>query len=140
LPRSKPSDCIEYRITLGTKERQQLDSLIVALNFNNITDPFIEVIKDVSAMTVLVSLYLGIRYGEDAVAMLNNQYETVAELLNDTMLINRSLFVAGQTPIPFVGNLNSIFSLFDAFLPGDQNPFDGVESRREGGSSGRGNA
>tara|TARA_R110002072_G_scaffold67576_1_gene165645 strand:- start:1031 stop:1426 length:396 start_codon:yes stop_codon:yes gene_type:complete len=56
LPRSKPSDCIEYRITLGTKERQQLDSLIVALNFNQITTPVFGLLTSVTGVIALVGL------------------------------------------------------------------------------------
>ena len=137
LPRSAPKEIIEHRITFGKWERDRVDTLITSLSINQVSEPIVEIIKDVSAMSILVSLYLGFRYGQDAVDMLANSYDDVSQLFNDTRAINKSFFVAGQVPIPGVGNLNNIFSLLDAILPGDANPFDAQESRREGGKSGR---
>ena len=37
MPRNKPKECIEYRITLGSKERMQLDQLITAVGLNQIS-------------------------------------------------------------------------------------------------------
>ena len=137
LPRSAPKEIIEHRITFGKWERDRVDTLITSLSINQVSEPIVEIIKDVSAMSILVSLYLGFRYGQDAVDMLADSYDDVSQLFNDTRAINKSFFVAGQVPIPGVGNLNNIFSLLDAILPGDANPFDAQESRREGGKSGR---
>ena len=109
LPRSAPKEIIEHRITFGKWERDRVDTLITSLSINQVSEPIVEIIKDVSAMSILVSLYLGFRYGQDAVDMLANSYD-----------------------------LNNIFSLLDAILPGDNNPFDAKkDSRREGGKSGR---
>ena len=137
LPRSAPKEIIEHRITFGKWERDRVDTLITSLSINQVSEPIVEIIKDVSAMSILVSLYLGFRYGQDAVDMMADSYDDVSQLFNDTRAINKSFFVAGQVPIPGVGNLNNIFSLLDAILPGDANPFDAQESRREGGKSGR---
>ena len=138
LPRSAPKEIIEHRITFGKWERDRVDTLITSLSINQVSEPIVEIIKDVSAMSILVSLYLGFRYGQDAVDMMADSYDDVSQLFNDTRAINKSFFVAGQVPIPGVGNLNNIFSLLDAILPGDNNPFDAKkDSRREGGKSGR---
>ena len=137
MPRSAPKEIIEHRITFGKWERDRVDTLITSLSINQVSEPVVEIIKDVSAMSILVSLYLGFRYGQDAVDMMADSYDDVSQLLNDTRAINKSFFVAGQIPIPGVGNLNNIFSLLDAILPGDNNPFDAQDSRREGDKSGR---
>jgi len=137
MPRSAPKEIIEHRISFGKWERERVDTFITSLSINQVSEPIVEIIKDVSAMSILVSLYLGFRYGQDAVDMLADSYDDVSQLLNDTRAINKSFFVAGQVPIPGVGNLNNVFSLLDLILPGDNNPFDLKESRREGGKSGR---
>ena len=137
MPRSAPNEIIEHRISFGKWERDRVDTLITSLSINQVSEPIVEIIKDVSAMSILVSLYLGFRYGQDAVDMLADSYDDVSQLFNDTRAINKSFFVAGQVPIPGVGNLNNVFSLLDAFLPGDNNPFDAQNSRQEGGKSGR---
>ena len=124
MPRVAPNEIIEHRITFGKWERDRVDTLITSLSINQVSEPIVEIIKDVSAMSILVSLYLGFRYGQDAVDMLASSYDDVSQLLNDTKAINKSFFVVGQAPIPFVGNLNTVFSLLDAILPGDNNPFD----------------
>jgi len=38
MARSRPKECIEYRITLGTKERMQLDQLITAIGVNQFSE------------------------------------------------------------------------------------------------------
>jgi len=48
---------IEYRLTLGTYERERLDSLITSIQVNNIGTPIVDIMKDVSATaTVLIIL------------------------------------------------------------------------------------
>lgn len=56
MPRSKPSDCVEHRITLGTKERELLDSALVAYQFNKVSTPIVAGLSDVSFMIVLGGL------------------------------------------------------------------------------------
>jgi hypothetical protein len=48
MPRSKPSDCVEYRITLGTKERQLLEDISTSYRIDSISgnDSIVEVMAD----------------------------------------------------------------------------------------------
>ena len=47
---------VEHRITLGTKERDLLDSAINAYQFNQIATPSVALMSDVSGMLVLAGL------------------------------------------------------------------------------------
>ena len=46
---------IEHRITLGTKERELLDSAVNAFQFNQIATPSVALMSDVSGMIVFAS-------------------------------------------------------------------------------------
>ena len=48
MPRSKPSDCVEHRITLGTKERQLLEDIATSYRIDSISgnDSIVEVMAD----------------------------------------------------------------------------------------------
>ncbi len=45
---------IEYRMTLGTYERERLDRLITSLQVKNIGDPIVAIMKDISATATLL--------------------------------------------------------------------------------------
>ncbi len=45
---------VEYRLTLGTYERERLDSLITSLQVKNIGEPIVSIMKDVSATATLL--------------------------------------------------------------------------------------
>ena len=47
---------IEHRITLGTKERQMLESALLGYNFNKISTPIVAGVSDVSFMLVVASV------------------------------------------------------------------------------------
>ena len=47
---------MEHRITLGTKERQMLESALLGYNFNKITTPIVAGVSDVSFMLVVASI------------------------------------------------------------------------------------
>jgi hypothetical protein len=47
---------VEHRITLGTKERQMLESALIGYNFNRISTPIVAGVSDVSFMLVVASL------------------------------------------------------------------------------------
>lgn len=45
---------IEYRLTLGTYERERLDSLITSLQVKNIGEPIVALMSDISGMAVFL--------------------------------------------------------------------------------------
>ena len=45
---------IEYRVTLGTYERERLDQLVTAIQVKNISTPIVDIMKDVSATATLL--------------------------------------------------------------------------------------
>ena len=47
---------VEHRITLGTKERELLDSAINAYQFNQIATPSVALMSDISGMIVLAGM------------------------------------------------------------------------------------
>ena len=57
MSKRKPDKVIEYRISLQDKERELLEHLVyvegTAKAFNQFTEPFVEIVKDVSAMTLI---------------------------------------------------------------------------------------
>ena len=46
---------VEYRITLGQKERDQLDTLITGITVRNVANPIVSILKD---NTALIALYV----------------------------------------------------------------------------------
>ena len=47
---------IEHRVTLGTYERQQLDTLVTGVTVKNVGDPLVALLSDVSAIAVLAGI------------------------------------------------------------------------------------
>lgn len=45
---------IEYRMTLGTYERERLDQLVTSIQVKNIGDPIVAIMKDISATATLL--------------------------------------------------------------------------------------
>tara|TARA_R110000772_G_scaffold267707_1_gene392274 strand:+ start:2902 stop:3309 length:408 start_codon:yes stop_codon:yes gene_type:complete len=98
----------EFRITLGTFERERVDTLISALTFNKVSTPLVALLSDVSAMTTIVSAYLVYKYGPDALQYLKQDaYEDVTGLASDALSAVASLPVISQTlgVADFIGNL-----------------------------------
>ena len=98
----------EFRITLGTFERERVDTLITALTFNKVSTPLVALLSDVSAMTTIVSAYLVYKYGPDALQYLKQDaYEDVTGLASDALSAVANLPVISQTlgVADFIGNL-----------------------------------
>jgi hypothetical protein len=57
MSKRKPDQVIEFRISLQDKERELLEHLVyvegTAKAFNQFTEPFVEIVKDISAMTLI---------------------------------------------------------------------------------------
>lgn len=97
MPRSKPRHTDVLRIELGTKERQQLDDLMIGYQIKSIGTPLVALLSDVSAMSLLFSVYAVYRYGDDALQYLKTEaYDDLAELYRDALNIARDLPVIRQ--------------------------------------------
>ena len=69
MTKRRPEKVIEYRISLQDKERELLEHLVyvegTAKAFNQFTEPFVEILKDNTAMLLILSVvsgYLGWEY------------------------------------------------------------------------------
>ena len=73
MSKNKPKETIEYVIRLQDKERQLLDDFILGKNFQNISTPIVDLLKDVSglaaAYVILNSLFPDWAKGLDLNAM-----------------------------------------------------------------------
>ena len=74
MPRKPTEKVIEYRITLGTWERERLGMLAGSKTFNNIAEPILDngvkLISDVSATLTILTLiggYLGFNFISDGI-------------------------------------------------------------------------
>ena len=56
MPRSKPSDCVEHRITLGTKERQLLEDISTSYRIDAISgnDSLVELLSDTGKVVAVL--------------------------------------------------------------------------------------
>ncbi len=92
LPRSKPRHVDVLRIELGTKERQQIDDLMIGYQIKSIGTPLVALLSDISAMSLLFTAYATWKYGDDALQYLKNEaYDDLAELYRDFMNIALNL-------------------------------------------------
>ena len=59
MSKRKPDQVIEFRISLQDKERELLEHLVyvegTAIAFNQFTEPFVEIVKDISAMSLILA-------------------------------------------------------------------------------------
>jgi hypothetical protein len=95
MPRSKPSDCVEHRITLGTKERQLLEDISTSYRIDSISgnDSIVEVMADtgklIAALGTIGALLelLGITdvfdFDDDAKAQVMEVKEKVSEKIKE---------------------------------------------------------
>ena len=95
MPRSKPSDCVEYRITLGTKERTLLEDIATSYRIDSISgnDSIVEVMADtgklLAALGTLGALLelLGITdvfdFDDDAKAMVMEVKEKIDKKIQE---------------------------------------------------------
>ena len=101
MTKRKPDKVIEYRISLQDKERELLEHLVyvegTATAFNQFTEPFVEIIKDISAMTLIfgaIAAYGGWTF------IISPGSETAEELYSDFMTqldhVNEARAGAGQ--------------------------------------------
>lgn len=97
MPRSKPRHVDVLRIELGTKERQQIDDLMIGYQIKSIGTPLVALLSDVSAMSLLITAYAVYKYGDDAMDYFKNEaYEDLSELYKDFMNVAKGLPVIRQ--------------------------------------------
>lgn len=111
---------IEHRITLGTKERSMIESYIFGSNVNQITEPAVELLKDISAMTTITIAFIAFRYGAEIAAQLKGSYDDILELILDVAFVlnNNKVKTAvdlGIRGTPFLGDF---YRFFNVIFPG----------------------
>ena len=109
MPKRKADKVIEYRISLQDKEREMIDSALGAYQMNRIATPIVNLMNDVSGMTVLLVLLASILGFTFSTAMLASN-ASVADVI-DAFLTQREQAIAsgvigaagvyGQIPGPF---------------------------------------
>lgn len=57
MPKAKPDQVVVHRIELQQSERDMLETAIGAYSLNQVLEPLVEVLKDVSAVYALITLY-----------------------------------------------------------------------------------
>lgn len=57
MPKAKPDEVIVHRIELQQSERDMLETAIGAYSMNQVMEPLVEILKDVSAVYTLITLY-----------------------------------------------------------------------------------
>ncbi len=115
MSKRKPDEVHEFVIRLQDKERQLLDDYIMSKNLNLVSEPFVEILKDISAMTTLAIAYVAIRYGPKIAAQLKGQYEDILELILDiegTLKRNKDIIELGIRTTPIAGDIFRIGELF----------------------------
>ncbi len=101
MSRRKPDKVIEYRISLQDTERELLEHLVyvegTAKAFNQFTEPFVEIVKDISAMAIIfgaIAVYGGWKF------VITPGIENVEELYSDFMVqlenVNKLRAAAGE--------------------------------------------
>ena len=60
MPKRKPDELIEYRISLQDKERELLDQVSTAYSVNKIATPLVNLLSDASAMALVVAFLYSI--------------------------------------------------------------------------------
>lgn len=114
MPRSKPRHVDVLRIELGTKERQQIDDLMIGYQIKSIGTPLVALLSDVSAMSLLFSAYAVYRYGEDALQYLKTEaYDDLSELYRDALNIAKDLPVV-RSGVSIVDTIQEILDVTPA--------------------------
>lgn len=118
MTKRRPEKVIEYRISLQDKERELLEHLVyvegTAKAFNQFTEPFVEILKDNTAMLLILSVvagYLGWEYianpaltnAGELLADWQAQYGAVKETLDEKKKQSQAATEFYLTTIPGVG-------------------------------------
>ena len=118
MSKRKPDEVKEIVIRLQDKERQLLDDYIMSKNLNLVSEPLVEILKDISAMTTLAIAYVAIRYGPKVASQLKGKYTDILELILDvegTLERNKDILEFGIRQTPIIGDFYRFFNLI---IPG----------------------
>lgn len=119
--KTKPTQVIVHRIEFQQREREILDNLQTAYIGSKIVNPFVEILKDVSAMATLTTLYLAYRYGDEVSNLMGTAYDSTGEVIQDAFKAlkwakeneERVKDLAGSLPVIPGVNVRQIFNAFD---------------------------
>ena len=101
----------ELRLTLGTFERNQLDTLVTGLTVKNVANPFVNLISDISALSFLFSAYMTYVYGDDVLQFISKEYTDVTQIIRDYQFVKGEANIIIKNAIPFgLGFLPSIIN------------------------------
>ena len=90
----KPVDkVIEHRICFGSKERQQIDSLVTSMNIKNIATPSVSILNDVTGMIALIGI-LELIFGVDII--INPTTDKMGDVIQDLKNWNAKRTVEGE--------------------------------------------
>jgi len=103
----------EFRLTLGTFERERIDTLITAIAINRVSTPLVALLSDVSALSAIALAYGYYKYGDEFKEFMKDSYENLGDLVSDFLLF-----------LPNAPDLN----------PFNNEPNIGVPNKLEGGS------
>ena len=76
----------EFRLTLGTFERERIDTLITAIAINRVSTPLVALLSDVSALSALALAYGYYKYGDEFKSFMKDNYDNLGDLVNDFLL------------------------------------------------------
>ncbi len=105
MSKEKPDKVVVHRIEFQKKEREIIEGLTTAYAFNRVGTPIVALLSDVSAMTLLTSIYVGYRYGERGLELLTPDPETVGVIVQDLQNISSAIPVGLN-----IGIENSLFA------------------------------
>ncbi len=118
MTKRRPEKVIEYRISLQDKERDLLEHLVyvegTAKAFNQFTEPFVEILKDNTAMVLILTAlagYLGWEYvanpaltnAGELLADWQAQYAAVKDTLDEKKKQAQAVTESFLTKVPGVG-------------------------------------
>ncbi len=88
MPKAKPDKVVVHRIELQQSEREMLETAIGAYSLNQVLDPVVEVLKDVSAVYTLITLYELITGKESGIPTPADVPEWIRELRDSVLVRN----------------------------------------------------
>lgn len=102
---------IEHRITFGSKERQQIDSLVTSMNIKNISTPSVSLLSDVSGMIALIGI-LELVFGVDII--INPATDKMGDVIQDLKNWNAQRKLEGEQVA--LGGLRTGSGILDSII------------------------
>ena len=62
MPKPKPAEVIRHEVVLGRSERNLLSGVAAAYEINRVLDPFVEILKDASALLAIAGILEALGY------------------------------------------------------------------------------